>query len=51
MSEFPDIVIEAYSHLRQQRLVEITLPIRENLTEGETGWEFKCVAKVPCPEC
>ena len=47
--EFTDIVIEAYNLLRHQRLVEITLPIRENLTEGETGWEFKCVAKVPCP--
>ena len=47
--EFTDIVIEAYNLLLQQRLVEITLPIRANLTEGETGWEFKCVAKVPCP--
>ena len=47
--EFTDIVIEAYDLLRQQRLVEIALPIRENLTEGETGWEFKCVAKVPSP--
>ena len=48
-SEFSDIVIEAYSLLRQQRLVEIIQPIRENLTEGETGWEFMCIAKVPCP--
>ncbi|RKU26842.1 hypothetical protein C6497_12410 [Candidatus Poribacteria bacterium] len=48
-SEFTDIVIEAYSLLRQQRLVDIIQPIRENLTEGETGWEFMCVAKVPCP--
>ena len=47
--EFPDIVIEAYNRLLQHRLVEITLPIRENLAEGETGWEFGCVAKVPYP--
>ena len=44
-----DIVIEAYNLLRQQRLVEITIPIRKNLTDGETGWEFMCIAKVPCP--
>ena len=49
MCEFPDIVIEAYNRLLQHRIVEITLPIRVNLAEGETGWEFKCVAKVPCP--
>ena len=47
--EFPDIVIEAYSLLLQHRIVEITLPIRENPAERETGWEFKCVAKVPYP--
>ena len=47
--EFPDVVMEAYNCLVQHRLVEITLPIRENLSEGETGWEFKCVAKVPHP--
>lgn len=47
--EFPDVVTEAYHYLVQHRLVEITLPIRENLSEGETGWEFKCVAKVPHP--
>ena len=47
--EFPNIVIEAYNLLRQYRIVEITLPIRENLAEGETGWEFECVAKVPYP--
>ena len=47
--EFPDVVIEAYNYLVQHRLVEITLPIRENPSEGETGWEFKCVAKVPYP--
>ena len=47
--EFPDIVIEAYNLLRQHRLVEITLPIRVNLSEGETGWEFECIAKVPYP--
>ncbi len=47
--EFLDIVIEAYSLLLQHRLVEITLPIRENLRDGETGWEFECVAKVPHP--
>lgn len=46
--EFTDIVIEAYNRLLQHRLVEITLPIRENLTEGETGWVFECVAEVPC---
>ena len=49
MSEFPDIVIEAYNCLLQHRIVEITLPIRENLSEGETGWEFECVVKVPYP--
>ena len=47
--EFTDIVVEAYNRLLRQRIVEITLPIRVNLSEGETGWEFKCVAKVPCP--
>ena len=47
--EFPDIVIEAYNRLRHHRLVEITLPLRENLREGETGWEFDCIAKVPYP--
>ena len=47
--ELPNDVREAYNLLCQQRLVEITLPIRENLTEGETGWEFECVAKVPYP--
>jgi len=47
--EFPDIVIEAYNRLLQHRIVEITLPIRENLAEGETGWEFEYVAKVPYP--
>ena len=47
--EFLDIVIEAYNLLLQHRLVEITLPIRENLRDGETGWEFECVAKVPHP--
>ena len=47
--EPPNIVIEAYDLLLQHRLVEITLPIRENLAEGETGWEFECVAKVPYP--
>ena len=49
MSEFPDIVIEAYNRLLQHRIVEITLPIQANLSEGKTGWEFKCVAKVPYP--
>ena len=49
MSEFPDIVIEAYSRLLRQRIVEITLPIRANLSEGKTGWEFECSAKVPYP--
>ncbi len=47
--EFTDIVIEAYNDLVQRRIVEITVPIRENLTDGETGWEFECVAKVPYP--
>jgi len=47
--EFPAIVIEAYNRLLQHRIVEITLPIRENLSEGETGWEFACIAKVPYP--
>ena len=47
--EFTDIVIEAYNDLAQRRIVEITVPIRENLAEGETGWEFECVAKVPYP--
>ena len=47
--EFTDVVIEAYNLLLQHRIVEITLPIRGNLSEGETGWEFKCVAKVPFP--
>ena len=46
--EFSDIVIEAYNLLLQHRLVE-TLPLRENLREGETGWEFDCIAKVPYP--
>ena len=49
MSEFPDIVIEAYNRLLQHRIVEISLPIQANLSEGKTGWEFKCVAKVPYP--
>ncbi len=49
LCEFPDIVIEAYNLLLQHRLVEITLPLRENLREGETGWEFDCIAKVPYP--
>ena len=47
--EFTDIVIEAYNRLLQHRIVEITLPIRVNLSEGETGWEFDCIAKVPYP--
>ena len=47
--EFSDIVIEAYNLLRHQHLVEITLPIRVNLSEGEAGWEFECIAKVPYP--
>lgn len=47
--KFSDIVIEAYNLLRHQRLVEITLPIRVNLSEGEAGWEFECIAKVPYP--
>ena len=47
--EFPDIVIEAYNRLRHYRLVEVALPLRENLREGETGWEFYCIAKVPYP--
>ena len=46
--EFLD-VMEAYNDLVQHRIVEITVPIRENLSEGETGWEFVCVAKVPYP--
>ena len=49
LCEFPDIVIEAYNRLLQHRIVEIILPIRENLAEGETGWEFECVATVPYP--
>ena len=47
--EFTDIVVEAYNRLLRQRIVEITLPIRVNLSEGETGWEFECIAKVPYP--
>lgn len=47
--EPPNIVIEAYDLLLQHRLVEITLPIRKNIAEGETGWMFECVAKVLCP--
>lgn len=47
--EFPDIVREAYNRLRHHRLVEITLPLRENLRDGETGWEFDCIAKVSYP--
>lgn len=47
--EFPDIVIEAYNLLLQHRLVKITLPIQENIAEGETGWMFECVATVPSP--
>lgn len=47
--EFPDIVMEAYNLLLRHRIVEITMPIRENLAEGETGWKFECVAKVPYP--
>ena len=47
--EFTDIVVEAYNRLLRQRIVEITLPIRVNLSEGETGWEFECISKVPYP--
>lgn len=47
--ESSDAIIEAYDLLCRQRLVEITLPLRENLREGETGWEFECVAKAPYP--
>ncbi len=49
LCELPDIVIEAYNLLLQHRLVKITLPIQENIAEGKTGWVFKCVATVPCP--
>ena len=47
--EIPYIVIEAYSSLRQRRIVEITKPIDWSQGEGAPGWVFECVAKVPCP--
>ena len=47
-SEITDIIAEAYECLLQHRIVEITQPIRKNLREGETGWEFECVAQVAC---
>lgn len=48
-SEIPHIVIEAYSSLRQHRMVEITKPMDWSQDEGTPGWAFECVAKVPYP--
>ena len=49
-NEIPDIVIEAYSSLRQRRIVEITKPIGWSQGKGAPGWVFECFAKVPCPK-
>ena len=48
-NEIPDIVIEAYSSLRQHRIVEISKPIDWSQGEGAPGWVFECAAKVPYP--
>lgn len=45
----PDIVIEAYSSLRQYRIVEISKPIDWSQDEDAPGWVFECTAKVPYP--
>ncbi len=45
----PDIVIEAYSSLRQHRIVEISKPIDWSQGEDAPGWVFECAAKVPYP--
>lgn len=48
-NQISDIVIEAYNHLLQRRIVVITETIRKNLAEDATGWVFECTAEVPYP--